>query len=56
MRHLDPKDLTIRSLFYLNEKKVIEVAVICGIPPGSVKSRLYHAHKNLKSLLENETN
>lgn len=55
MLGLDQKDRAILALFYLDEMTVIEVADICGIPYGTVKSRLYHARKKLKSVLEKET-
>jgi RNA polymerase sigma factor (sigma-70 family) len=39
-------------LHYLEELPVAEVAVICGVPPGTIKSRLHRArqiiHKSLR--------
>jgi RNA polymerase sigma-70 factor (ECF subfamily) len=41
-----PKDLSlVMQLYYLNEKKVEEVAVIMGITKENVKIRLYRARK-----------
>ena len=42
----------ILTLFYLDELPVAEIAYILNIPPGTVKSRLYHAREYLKKQLK----
>ena len=39
-------------LYYMEEMSVSQIAAIMGIPPGTVKSRLYKARKQLESELE----
>jgi RNA polymerase sigma-70 factor (ECF subfamily) len=43
----------IVDLIYYHEKTVAEVAEIVGIPPGTVKTRMFHARSRLQELLEN---
>jgi len=53
-RALDALDLKYREvlvLHFLEELSVSEVAVIVNCPEGTVKSRLYHAKKVLRSAL-----
>jgi len=40
------------SLHYLDGFGIWELAEILGIPEGTVKSRLYHARKQLRDTLE----
>lgn len=40
------------ALHYLEELGIDEIAAILGIPEGTVKSRLFHARKALKTALE----
>jgi len=40
----------ILTLRYLESFSVSEIAEALGIPPGTVKSRLYHARENLKQI------
>jgi RNA polymerase sigma-70 factor, ECF subfamily len=42
----------IVDLIYYHEKTVAEVAEIVGIPPGTVKTRMFHARSRLQELLE----
>lgn len=56
MTRLNSRDRTILSLFYLEEMSVAEVSEICGIPPGTVKSRLSKARSNLKKILDTHLN
>lgn len=43
------------ALFYWERMSVSEIAEMLDLPSGTVKSRLYHARKNLKRLIgENE--
>ena len=39
-------------LHYLEGFEVAEMAVILDVPPGTVKSRLYHARRQLKDIIE----
>lgn len=39
-------------LYWLENFSVAEIAEITAVPPGTVKSRLFHARKNLKRHLE----
>ena len=44
----------ILTLFFLQDLSVEEVAEVLGIPGGTVKSRLYHAKRALKAVLQKE--
>ena len=39
------------TLYYLDELSIEEVAELIGVPPGTVKSRLFQARKTLKQAL-----
>jgi RNA polymerase sigma-70 factor, ECF subfamily len=41
----------IVDLIYYHEKTVTEVAQIVGIPPGTVKTRMFHARSRLQEML-----
>ena len=41
----------VLTLHFLEEMPVAQVAEVIGIPPGTVKSRLYHAKRALRDLL-----
>ena len=45
---------SVLTLFYLNEMGIREIALILGVPEGTVKSRLYNARKMLKEALEDK--
>ena len=45
---------TLLSLYYGEDLSVSELAVVLEVPRGTVKSRLYHARKALKNLMEAE--
>lgn len=53
--HLSPKLRMVVILYYFEEMDVASVAEILKIPPGTVKSRLNKARKNLKEALTGET-
>ncbi len=56
-RGLDSISLAHRevlTLFFLEDFSVEEIAGILGIPAGTVKSRLHHAKRALRSVLERE--
>lgn len=44
----------VLTLFFLQEMSVERVAEVLEIPAGTVKSRLYHARRALKAVLEKE--
>jgi RNA polymerase sigma factor (sigma-70 family) len=44
----------VLTLFFLQEMSVERVAEVLKIPAGTVKSRLYHARRALKAVLEKE--
>lgn len=49
---LSPAHREIIDLVYYHEKSVEEAAVITGIPPGTVKTRMYYARQQLAALVE----
>jgi len=54
---LDRLELPFRevlTLYFLEDLSVDETAQIIGIPLGTVKSRLFHARKALKKILQRE--
>lgn len=54
IRALPPGQRAAVALFHLEELSVAEVAVALGVPVGTVKTRLMHARKKLRSTLEGE--
>lgn len=40
------------SLFYTEDLGVAEIAVALDVPPGTVKTRLMHARRKVRALLE----
>ncbi|MDK2982485.1 MAG: hypothetical protein PWQ55_2832 [Chloroflexota bacterium] len=48
---LAPQYREVLDLFFLHDMKLKEIAAICRIPLGTVKSRLNHARKALKNTL-----
>lgn len=51
---LHPTDRETTVLYYLQEKTLDEVAEICEVPLGTVKSRLHRARRQLRETLESE--
>lgn len=51
---LPAADHALISLFYVEELGVGEISTALGIPPGTVKSRLFHARARLKSAYEGD--
>ncbi|MHC4773774.1 MAG: RNA polymerase sigma factor [Planctomycetota bacterium] len=52
MRRLPPDRQELLTLRYGGDLNVIEIAVVLGIPAGTVKSRLHHAREQLRQILE----
>ncbi len=52
VRSLPGKDRAVLSLKYEDGFDIEEIGSILDIPPGTVKSRLYHARKRLKKVME----
>jgi RNA polymerase sigma-70 factor, ECF subfamily len=50
---LSPAHREIVNLVYYHEKSVEEVATLIGIPPSTVKTRMFYARKQLAELLKN---
>lgn len=40
------------ALFYLDDLGVAEIAIALDVPPGTVKTRLMHARRKIRALLE----
>jgi RNA polymerase sigma-70 factor (ECF subfamily) len=43
------------ALFYLEELSVAEIAIATDVPPGTVKTRLMHARRKVRALLQGES-
>ena len=53
LMRLPPPLREVVDLIYYHEKTVMEVAQIVGIPPGTVKTRMFHARSRLQEMLAN---
>ncbi|WP_298497580.1 RNA polymerase sigma factor [uncultured Maritimibacter sp.] len=53
---LPPDQAATIALFYLDDLTVTEVATALDVPMGTVKTRLMHARRKLRALLEGENN
>ena len=42
------------ALFYLEDLSVAEIAIATDVPPGTVKTRLLHARRKVRALLEGD--
>ena len=51
LQQLHPTDREAVVLYYFEELPLAEVAAICGVPAGTVKSRLHRARKVLRHAL-----
>jgi RNA polymerase sigma-70 factor (ECF subfamily) len=54
LARLSPAHREVIDLVYYHEKSVDEVATIVGVPPGTVKTRTFHARQKLAVLLQAE--
>ena len=54
LRQLPPDKQEVLTLRYGGDLNIIEIAVILGIPAGTVKSRLHHAREQLKRILKGD--
>lgn len=54
MSRLPPEQRGAIGLYYLEEMSVAEVAVALGVPAGTVKTRLMHARRKLRTVLEGD--
>lgn len=52
---LPPLQRAALALFYIEELSVAEIAIATDVPPGTVKTRLMHARRKVRSILK-ETN
>ncbi|PRX51296.1 RNA polymerase sigma-70 factor (ECF subfamily) [Prauserella shujinwangii] len=52
LRNLSPEQREAVSQTYLRDRTVNEVAATLGVPPGTVKSRIYHAVRALRRALQ----
>jgi RNA polymerase sigma-70 factor (ECF subfamily) len=52
LQRLGGERRALLSMAYLDGLSIIEIATVLGVPPGTVKSRLYHARQELKEMLE----
>ncbi len=51
---LSPPECEVLTLYFLNDLTVGEIATLLEIPPGTVKSRLSKARRDLRHVLEVE--
>jgi RNA polymerase sigma factor (sigma-70 family) len=51
---LPPLQRATLALFYIEELSVAEIAIATDVPPGTVKTRLLHARRKVRALLEGE--
>ncbi len=53
---LPPDQAATIALFYLEDMSVAEVALALDVPVGTIKTRLMHARRKLRAILEREEN
>lgn len=52
MQSLPPGQRAALALFHIEQLSVAEIAIALDVPPGTVKTRLMHARRKLRALLE----
>lgn len=52
LRQLDDDHRTVLEMFYLDGWSVALIGQVLHVPPGTVKSRLFHARKKLRDMLD----
>lgn len=55
LRQLGLPEREVLTLFFLEDLTIKEIAELLGIPVGTVKSRLFKARQDLRSILERES-
>ena len=53
LRHLNPTERVVVTLFYIEDQPLKRIASITGMPEGTVKSHLHRAKVHLKQFLSN---
>lgn len=54
IRSLPPEQRAALALFHFEEMSIAETAVALDVPAGTVKTRLMHARRKLRAILEGE--
>jgi len=54
LRELPPDKQELLTLKYGQDLSILEIAVVLGIPAGTVKSRLHHAREQMRRILEGD--
>jgi RNA polymerase sigma factor (sigma-70 family) len=54
MRRLPPDQQELLALKYSAELSVVEIAVVLGIPAGTVKSRLHYIREHLRQIIQGD--
>jgi RNA polymerase sigma-70 factor (ECF subfamily) len=52
LRRLSPQQRVLLALRHFEDREAVEIAEILGIPVGTVRSRLHHAHRALRAALD----
>ena len=52
MNELDPDKRSVLVMFEVEERSCEEIADLCGIPVGTVHSRLSHARKSFRAVMD----
>jgi len=54
VRRMSPGERELLALKYGQDLSIIEIAIVLGIPTGTVKSRLHRAREGLRRILEGD--
>jgi RNA polymerase sigma-70 factor (ECF subfamily) len=54
LRRLPPDRQELLTLKYGEDLNILEIALVLGIPAGTVKSRLHAAREQLREILEGD--